>query len=175
MAVLCTPGTSNLDSDVEAPYLSRDGAHSTDFQRKSHREKLNFLKEKGLCFGFLCKGHISKDCKGWLSCKICNRTHPSVLHINPPAKGEDSRTTESPRINEGSSNVCGRNRARNSICALSTLPVQVKSVKNNKVTRTCAFCTERLAHMLGLAGKPTTVLLSHGKDLSGVHCCQDLR
>lgn len=32
------------------------------FAKNSHREKINFLKEKGVCFGCLNTGHLSKNC-----------------------------------------------------------------------------------------------------------------
>lgn len=32
-------------------------------EKRTHKEKIGFLKENGVCFGCLCIGHISKDCK----------------------------------------------------------------------------------------------------------------
>lgn len=163
VATLSTPVAPNVNnSDVKPPCLCCDGAHSlehcSDFKKKTHREKLNLLKEKGHCFGCLCKGHISKDCKGRLSCNICNQMHPSVLHINFQVKGEASKSTEpAQNIKEVSSNVFRHNGVRSCKCALSILPVQVKSVKSNKIVQTNAllnpsssptFCTERLAQRL---------------------------
>ena len=174
VAAVTTPVTSNMDSDVKSPCLCCDGAHSlehcSDFKKKTHREKLNLLQEKALCFGCLRTGHRSKDCHaGRLSCNICNRIHPSVLHINFQVKGETIKSAEPPEnIKEVKSNVCRHNGAGNSKCALSILPVQVKSVKGNRIIQTYAFldpgssatfCTERLAQKLSLEGKPTTVLL----------------
>ena len=49
--------------------------------RKTHREKFNFLKEKGLCFGYLHTGHLSKNCDRCVTCSQCNQTHPSILRI----------------------------------------------------------------------------------------------
>ena len=145
VTTLNIPVTSNLSNIVNFPCLSCDDAHSQEhcsyFQRKTQREKLNFLKEKGC----LCKGHISKDCKVRLSCKICNRTHPSVLHINFQVKGETSRSAESPRIKEVSSNICGHNGARNTTCALS--------VKGNKIIHTYALLDPESTRKGALCGK----------------------
>ncbi len=52
--------------------------------RKKHRDKINFLKEKGICFACLCIGHRSKDCDKHLTYKVCSQKHPSILHINQP-------------------------------------------------------------------------------------------
>lgn len=172
VVTLSTPVAPSMNSDVKPACFCCDGTHSLehclDFKKKTHREKLNLLKGKGLCFGCLCKGHISKDCKGRLSCNICNQRHPSVLHINFQVKGENPKSTQSQQATEVVSKVCGYNGAGNSKCALSILPVQVKSVKDNKIIQTYAlldpgssatFCTEKLAEKLRLDKKPTTVLL----------------
>ncbi|KAK0138796.1 hypothetical protein N1851_024658 [Merluccius polli] len=186
VTTLSTPAAPSMNSDVKTPCLCCDGAHCLEicnhFKKKTHREKLNLLKEKGLCFGCLCKGHMSKDCKDRLTCNICNQTHPNVLHINFGAKGHASRSEEQPQkqISKVSSNACGHTGAGYSKCALSILPVQVKSVKGNKISQTYAlldpgssatFCTERLAQKLCLEGKSTTVLLrtmAHEKPIKSV-------
>lgn len=51
------------------------------FLRKSLDERKSFLKEKGLCFGCLSEGHISKYCKKRRKCNKCSKFHPSCLHI----------------------------------------------------------------------------------------------
>lgn len=50
-----------------------------EFVKKKHREKVNFIKEKAVCFGCLHVGHRSKECKRRLTCKMCNQKHPNVL------------------------------------------------------------------------------------------------
>lgn len=61
------------------------GEHSLDvcnkLTRRSHSEKMNFLKTRGICFGCLHTGHISRDCKKRSICNICSLKHPSLLHI----------------------------------------------------------------------------------------------
>lgn len=54
--------------------------------RKVHRDKLNFLREKGLCFGCLCTGHLSRNCDRRITCRRCNQAHPSILHIEQKEK-----------------------------------------------------------------------------------------
>jgi len=51
------------------------------FRRKTQQDKMQFLKEKGICFGCLKHGHTSKDCRSRLDCEVCHRKHPSVLHV----------------------------------------------------------------------------------------------
>lgn len=50
---------------------------------------MHFLKGKGICFGCLKYGHTSKDCRSRLDCEVCQRKHPTALHV----KREDTRTT----------------------------------------------------------------------------------
>ena len=57
--------------------------------KRAHKEKINFLKEHGVCFGCLCIEHISKDCRRRLSCKICGARHPSMLHIHSKNNDND--------------------------------------------------------------------------------------
>lgn len=53
-----------------------------EFVMKNHDERLAFIQSKGLCFGCLNKGHISKDCHKRLTCKTCGTLHPTSLHFN---------------------------------------------------------------------------------------------
>ena len=50
------------------------------FKAEARENKLNFVKENGLCFGCLRKGHMSNDCKKRLTCATCNKNHPTCLH-----------------------------------------------------------------------------------------------
>ncbi|XP_062420786.1 BICD family-like cargo adapter 1 [Pungitius pungitius] len=138
-------------------------------QNKMHKEKLNFLKEKGICFGCLCVGHMSRDCEKRLTCTVCGQMHPSILHIQ---QKERTCTQEQNRPSLSSALValqaCGQTGAGNGECALSIVPVQVKSCKGQKVIQTYAFldpgssatfCSEHLMHRLKLKGKKTNILL----------------
>lgn len=53
----------------------------SQFKAKTHRDKINFIKDKGICFGCLKVGHTSKDCRSRLDCHVCHQPHPGVLHI----------------------------------------------------------------------------------------------
>lgn len=55
------------------------------FKGTLHRDKINFIKEHGICFGCLKVGHI--DCRNRLDCKLCQQRHPGVLHIEHQDKG----------------------------------------------------------------------------------------
>ncbi|XP_061908754.1 uncharacterized protein LOC133653469 [Entelurus aequoreus] len=52
---------------------------------RAHNDKITFLKEHGVCFGCLCIGHISKDCRRRLSCKTCGAKHPRGERLMEPS------------------------------------------------------------------------------------------
>ena len=65
------------------PYMFCNKNHPMEicetFQTKQNKEKVDFLKAKGMCFGCLQQGHMSKSCHNRLSCKICKQNHPIIL------------------------------------------------------------------------------------------------
>lgn len=77
------------------------------FLEETHRNKLNFVKTKGICFGCLSMGHISRDCKRRLTSPVCRQVHPSVLHVN----GREGATKETERlsgaVSRASEELCG--------------------------------------------------------------------
>lgn len=51
------------------------------FKRKTYQEKSEFVRESGLCFGCLRKGHMSKNCYKRLKCSvICMQRQSSYNH-----------------------------------------------------------------------------------------------
>jgi len=62
------------------------------FRDKSAQEKETFIKQKGICFGCLNPGHLSKSCKKRLQCKTCGKHHPTILHNEDGVKkGSDGK------------------------------------------------------------------------------------
>lgn len=63
-------------------------------EKRAQKEKISFLRENGVCFGCLCIGHISKDCKKRISCVKCRLKHPTALHIPAGEKEKDFSQAE---------------------------------------------------------------------------------
>ncbi|KAK0142196.1 hypothetical protein N1851_020133 [Merluccius polli] len=140
-----------------------------ELEKKVHKDKITFLKQNGICFGCLVKaGHVSKDCTGRLSCSICKKSHPSVLHI----KAEQSSVKapiSSAQVSLGDGEHSGAGDKHNSNeCMLSIVPVKVKHSKGSKVIHTYAFldsgssatfCTKNLIDKLNITGRKTNILL----------------
>ena len=141
-----------------------------------HQDRVEFLKSKGLCFGCLIPGHLSKSCKRKLECKECGFKHPDILHKqkddssassgrNDGATGEEVLAVEVPITQES----CGLTGAGEAECVLWIVPVKVKSKNSDQHVETYAFldpgstatfCTEDLQRKLNVKGNPTRIRLS---------------
>lgn len=138
-------------------------------EKMAHTEKIAFLKENGVCFACLCKGHICKDCRKRLSCKVCSFNHPTMLHIHSKKKWTESETERESGTAVGRALVSsGLTGAGDHDCRLPIVPVQIKSKKSNETVLTYAFldpgstavfCTVNLMNKLNLSGKRTCILL----------------
>jgi hypothetical protein len=67
------------------------------FKKKLHTDKISFLKERGICLACLVTGHISIDCTPRLTCIICNRAHPTALHIGKVGQNKGVEKQETPK------------------------------------------------------------------------------
>ena len=114
---------------------------------KAHKENLDFLRSKGLCFSCLKHGHMSKQCKAKVSCEVCSLTHPTLLHIKK--KEIDAEAENRKNDSDGrtvlSAFVCAQSEgqeltgAGEDDCTLAIVPVQVKSKYGSVILQTYAF------------------------------------
>ena len=156
--------------EPSCPFCSSEHALDLckDFLKKIHRDKISFLKTKGICFGCLSAGHISKECKKRLTCKVCKKAHPSALHIEFKDVTAKEAGKPSGVIGSASAELCGHIGAGDQECALSIVPVRVKAAKGGQVLQVYAlldpgssatFCSEELMTRLNLNGRKTQILL----------------
>jgi hypothetical protein len=81
-----TKGRSALDKNVDNKLVcelckkSQSIENCRLFLEMDLEGRKSFAKDKGLCFGCLSIGHISKYCKQKKKCKECQRFHPTCLH-----------------------------------------------------------------------------------------------
>lgn len=102
------------------------------FKGKTHKEKMQFLKEKGVCFACLRVGHMSNACEGRLTCNVCSKSHPTVLHMKRPSPSE----LLNPSDQTAPAKTCGHTGAGEDRCVFSILPVKVKSSKASDIITT---------------------------------------
>lgn len=188
---------TNVDKAFNKPCIFCQGDHTMEqckkLQKMLHKEKLEFLKGKGLCFSCLTVGHMSKACEEKKSCQICSATHPTLLHIKQKpkdspkeeaSKGEPKNESQK----EGQTVVSGfvdagdtssQTGAGGTDSILAIVPVRVKAMKGNKVL-TCyafldpgsnaSFCTNKLVNDLHLQGKNVNILLTTMGEQKAVSC-----
>lgn len=154
------------------------GAHNLvscpQLKKKTHEQKLEFLRNKGVCFGCFEVGHMSKGCQKRLTCQVCSMKHPRILHINKKEviapKDENSKDTSvtNALININQTDVWSNTGAGDSECKLAIVPVKVKMKKSNMVIlsyvfmdpgSTGTFCTESLLRQLRTTSNRTNILL----------------
>lgn len=163
--------TSDLPTIKEEQCLCCGLSHALEkckqFQRKGHKEKMSLLKERGACFACLSSGHLSRHCQQRLQCTVCGQRHPTVLHIqrHPTATEQEKRQASEELTSLKACSLTGAGKER---CALSILPVKVKSAKGDRVIHTYAFldsgssatfCSEDLMRKLNVTGRKTSLLL----------------
>ena len=51
-----------------------------EFRTRSYEERRRVVQERGLCFGCLSQGHLSRSCGNRRTCDACGRWHPTALH-----------------------------------------------------------------------------------------------
>jgi hypothetical protein len=155
---------SNIHADSNKKHcLFCDGSHllenCTKLTGEPHEVKIDFIKSKGLCFGCLLQGHRSKFCKKRLSCSVCKKQHPSVLHKNV-AEVSNTRTV--------TSTCCSPMGAGDRKMAMSILPVRVEMEDGTACVETYAlldsgstatFCSELIMHKLKASGPKTNIIL----------------
>lgn len=157
------------------PCMFCNKSHSMEvcqiFQMKPNKDKVEFLKTKGMCFGCLQRGHISKNCLHRMSCTVCQQSHPTLLHIYAKEKQTKSQTAMNGPANSDAvlSMATGSDTgAGKPDCVLSVVPVKVRLGNGAKCIQTYAFldsgssatfCTEELAKELLAPNKRVNILL----------------
>ena len=54
------------------------------FRGMQHDMMISTLKSNGMCFNCLGPKHFTKDCKSMHRCKVCQKSHHSLLHVDRP-------------------------------------------------------------------------------------------
>ena len=140
-----------------------------EFVKKTVSERKEFASAKGLCFGCLQHGHLSKDCKERKKCRVCKRQHPTPFH-------GDYRKREETTCDKGDSNqrpnsaACFMNGQSKCQANSMIVPVWLSHASNPGSERLVyallddqsdtTFITETVLNHLGVSGPQTNLLLS---------------
>ncbi|KAK0140850.1 hypothetical protein N1851_022154 [Merluccius polli] len=154
-------------------FCKKDHATETckELNGKKREEKVEFFKANGICFGCINKGHLSKDCRKRLSCKVCSLKHPTMLHIEIN-KPEEIKRQNAARVTSVNSSLVSLEKPVHTGAGdnqtLAIVPVKVKLSSCNKIIQTYAFldpggtatfCTTTLQRQLNAKGRKTRILL----------------
>ena len=77
--ITCFPHSGSWQAQGGPAYICRD-------QRKCVYNNMGPLREKDVCFGCWCIGHISNDCRKWITCAKCCLQRSTIPHIPPNEK-----------------------------------------------------------------------------------------
>ena len=85
--------TSVSDEKTKCPCCGKNN-HNLDrcvfFNKKTIKDKEDFVRKNKLCFGCLKSNHMSKECKSKITCKTCSKYHPTSLHRNDKPKNTEN-------------------------------------------------------------------------------------
>lgn len=184
-----TPKAQNVlvDANSKPCVYCKGEQHSLTVCRKlkskPHKEKIDFLRSKGLCFACLKHGHMSSGCKEKAQCQECSRLHPTLLHIKSKGLREEATSEHCEQQSVSSALVHMKEKvtgAGKENCVLSIIPVCVKAQKGTKAVTTYAFldpgssatfATESLINQLNMNGRNTSILLQTMGNESIVNTC----
>ncbi len=177
-----TTAKNNGASEISAftkPCAFCEKNHTLDacyqFSAKLYKDKFDFLRKNGFCFGCLVKGHLSKDCTRRITCQLCSKKHPCMLHIAAQDKAHGKvmvKVDETETVNTLPASVSHETSACTGAgdnCVLAIVPVKIKSKKSDKTIEVYAFmdpgssatfCTESLARRLNVQGRKVDMMLS---------------
>ncbi|XP_016523109.1 uncharacterized protein LOC107835283, partial [Poecilia formosa] len=183
-----TPPTTAETTTKPCIYCSGEHHNLTvckKFKSKLHKDKIEFLRSKGLCFACLKQGDTSSSCKQKLKCQECSRCHPTSLHITTKGAKEEpvKESCEQQSVTTAfvqTAETCGVTGAGRDDCVLSIIPVCVKAQKGTKTVTTYAFldpgssasfATESLINQLNMNGRNINISLRTMGNESVVNTC----
>ena len=71
-----------------------------EFRKQPYDNRRRVAQERGLCFGCLSPGHLSRNCNNRKICEECGRWHPTGLHPDRVAPGPRQQSdSERPQPN----------------------------------------------------------------------------
>ncbi|XP_054764160.2 uncharacterized protein LOC129270845 [Lytechinus pictus] len=162
-------GTHNhQDGSAEKKYLScvfckghHHIAECSSFNSETMQKKRQTIKDNGLCFGCLRKGHMSKSCKKRDTCSVCKGKHPTALHDDEWKERRLDATNRERSSNETleSNSHASQSDSSNSMKSSMIVPVWLSHESSHK---------ERLVYALLDTQSDTSFILTQTKEAMGI-------
>ncbi|XP_063968310.1 uncharacterized protein LOC129267694 [Lytechinus pictus] len=138
------------------------------------KERKNYVRENGLCYGCLKRGHTSRECNRKHTCSVCKKRHPTSLHEYWNRSDEESHSVqmgaqpandsswpiEQLRTSSSHTTVNHMTKNRQAVRCSSVVPVWI-SQKDS--------IDERLIYALLDTQSDTTFLLESTKEAMNLH------
>ena len=161
---------ANICSKFELKYIkcqkSHSLAHCKELEQMDYAAKLQFARQKNLCFKCLKPGHMTSRCVSNEHCVIkgcSNRNHHTLLHnhdVKSTTAANDSIKAASNVVQQKETTTCAKSTIVNYDAYLAVLPVTLSSCES----QICAyalldsgsqrsFCFQSIADQLNLVGK----------------------
>ena len=70
------------------------------FKEMKLKDRIDFVRKKGLCFGCLGMGHLSNRCLARKKCDVCQLKHPTLLHDPARCGSKKECSTQTPTDNQ---------------------------------------------------------------------------
>lgn len=143
------------------------------------KERYEILKSKGLCYSCLRRGHTKSECRKRLKCYICEKLHPTILHVDRTQFSTDATPQQQARVNFTGTTIKTTSGATSMGAGtrrlLPIVPVKVRRKGSSTSEETYAFldsgsnttfCTEHLKHKLNIEGRKRNIYV---QTLNGKH------
>ncbi|KAM8861775.1 uncharacterized protein ACB058_008484 isoform 2-T2 [Synchiropus picturatus] len=118
-------------------------------KEQNPKDRIRFLATKGLCFGCLIPGHLSKSCRKRMKCNECSGVHPSILHVTKEAPM--LQETDESRITEATGEVTS---------AFVEAEYENRGHTGADQGSTATFCTNTVMQQLNLRGRKSEIMLT---------------
>ena len=125
------------------------------FKALSHDERSTVLKTNNLCTNCFAGGHFRKQCRSIHKCKVCQRLHQTLLHIEAQATPKPDRSPENKDATQVSSNTAVKLKSNALLmtCCVSVLMPDSSSVEARGLldnASSASFVSECLVQSLSL-------------------------
>ena len=154
-----TSFTSNSNATSNSCVLCKNEVHPLyvcpRFKTMSHDDKLLVVKQKNLCMNCFSNKHFVSNCKSLSRCKMCQKSHHTLLHIGDTTSTSADNSCASPASIQVPTHTAIKLK---SSALLMTCRVLVTAPNGSRVearalldnASSASFVSERLTQSLGL-------------------------
>ena len=166
----CNYVASRNNGEQELVCIFCKGAHSLPecplFAQKRLPEREDFIRHHALCFGCLKPGHRTRWCASRLTCSVCKKGHPSVLHRYSIPANRTEQPRDAPSPSRAAVNVVSAGSRDVVATKMPIVPVKLRHRDGPAVSTyafldsgsSSTFCSQELMDRLGVAVPPKTKL-----------------